>query len=291
MLNLLGKSRSWMLVAVLLLAAGRVEAQSVTLAWDPNSEPALAGYIIGYGTIPGQNQKTVDVGLATQWTLAGFKGGQTYYFRVFAYTTSGARSAPSAEISSTIGGTSNTGNTGGCIGAAPVAGWVCVNGGWVPPDSPLAGGSPAAPEPEPAPAPAPTGCPGSAPGAGWVCQAGNWLPPDSPLLWNAPEPAACPGSSPGVMWKCVDGNWLPPTSPTPPPPPTGTTQCPGSAPGLGWVCQAGNWLPPDHPLRLGGPAPSTPTACPGSSPGLGWLCISGNWIPPDHPLAKRGGGG
>lgn len=275
---------SWIVVAVLLLAAGRAEAQSVTLAWDPNHENDLAGYIVGYGTISGQNQKTVDVGMATQWTVGGLSQGQTYYFRVFAYNTAGARSAPSAEVSTSMPGSGSTPGSGGCIGSAPVAGWVCFNGGWVPPDSPaLSGGTPA---PPPAPAPAPsTGCPGSAPGAGWVCQDGNWLPPDSPLLYSAPTSPSCPGSAPGVMWTCVNGTWVAPTVPAP----TGTTACPGAPPGTGWVCQTGNWLPPDHPLLYTTPPP-TPTACPGLTPGVGWICQDGGWLPPDHPLVRRRGG-
>jgi hypothetical protein len=278
---------SWLVVAVLLLAAGRADAQSVTLAWDPNSENDLAGYIIGYGTIPGQNQKTVDVGMATQWTLAGLSAGKTYYFRVFAYNAAGAKSAPSKEVSTTLPGSSPA--PGGCIGQPPAAGWTCQNGGWLPPDSPLnnGGGSPS-PSPTPAPAPQPSGCPGSAPGAGWVCQDGNWLPPDSPLLYSAPTPPSCPGSAPGVMWTCVNGNWLPPADPQPSGP-SSPTPCPGTAPGVGWVCQSGNWLPPDHPLLLNPPV-ATPTACAGSAPGLGWICQDGNWLPPDHPLVRRSGG-
>lgn len=251
----------WIVVVVLLLTAGRAEAQTVTLAWDSNSEHDLAGYIIGYGTAPGQNQRTVDVGMATQWTVAGLSAGNTYYFRVFAYNNAGAKSAPSREVSTTLPGSTS----GGCIGQPPAKDWRCVNGGWVPPDSPLGngGGSPA-PAPAPAPAPQPSACPGSAPGAGWVCQDGNWLPPDHPLLLNPPPPSV--------------------------PPPSTPTACAGPAPGLGWVCQSGNWLPPDHPLALNPPpAPSTPTACAGSAPGLGWICQDGNWLPPDHPLVRRSG--
>ncbi len=36
----------------LLLVAARVEAASVTLAWDPNSETDLSGYYVGYRTSP-----------------------------------------------------------------------------------------------------------------------------------------------------------------------------------------------------------------------------------------------
>lgn len=266
--NMPGTRRGWMMAAVLLLAVGRAEAQSVTLAWDPNSEPDLAGYVIGYGTAPGQNQATVDVGMATQWTLSGFTSGGTYYFRVYAYNSLGMRSAPSAEVSTTVGGPSS----GGCFGTAPVAGWVCYQGAWIPPDSPLLGG-----QDEPAPAsPTTSSCAGSAPAGGWVCLDGNWLPPDSPLL-----------SAPATQT---------PTAPAPAPAvPSGPTTCAGTSPGLGWVCVSGNWLPPGHPLITSSqtatapaPAPTTPTTCVTPSPGLSWVCLNGNWLPPDHPLLKGG---
>src|SRR5690606_32380125 len=106
--TMLGTSRTWIAAALLLLGAARVEAQSVTLAWDPNTEPDLAGYIIGYGTKPGQNQSMIDVGITTKWTLIGLAPGQTYYFRVYAYNTTGLRSAPSQEVSAAIGGTPTT---------------------------------------------------------------------------------------------------------------------------------------------------------------------------------------
>lgn len=309
--------RRWCVaVALFLMAAARADAQSVTLAWDSNSESDLAGYIIGYGTISGQNQKTVDVGMATQWTVSGLSSGQTYYFRVFAYNTSGAKSAPSQEVSTTTPGSGPT--SGGCIGQPPADGWVCINGGWVPPDSPLNGGG--SPTPEPAPAPAPTGCSGSAPGAGWVCQDGGWLPPDSPLLWGSPTAPACPGSAPGVMWTCVDGvwvappaggcsgpdpfatlgggtcvngGWLPPgmsgsgTPPAPPKAPT-TSNCATPDPFVslgGGTCYNGGWLPPGAPTTGSGT-----TSCSGNSPGLGWICQDGGWLPPGHPLIRRSGG-
>jgi hypothetical protein len=57
-----------------------------------------------------------------------------------------------------------------------------VNGGWVPPDSPLAQGSPSPAPAPPAPAPAsPATCPSVQPAAGWVCVNGGWVPPDHPL--------------------------------------------------------------------------------------------------------------
>jgi hypothetical protein len=88
-------------LAVLLLAA-RVEAASVTLAWDPNSEADLARYYVGYRTSPSGAETLVNVGNVTTWTLTTAAPGSTYYFRIYAENTSGLRSAPSSEVSTTI---------------------------------------------------------------------------------------------------------------------------------------------------------------------------------------------
>lgn len=85
---------------------------------------------------------------------------------------------PSASSSGSTGGSSggstggtsggSTGGTTACTTVQPMTGWVCVNGGWVPPDHPLALG-------------ASTGCATPRPAANWVCVNGGWLPPDHPL--------------------------------------------------------------------------------------------------------------
>lgn len=74
-----------------------------------------------------------------------------------------------------------TPESGECDTAPPGSDWVCTNGGWVPPNHPLAPppGDPA-PAP-PVPIPPATPCPGSAPGPNWVCVNGGWLPPNHPL--------------------------------------------------------------------------------------------------------------
>jgi hypothetical protein len=84
------------------LLASSAEAASVTLAWDPNSEPDLARYYVGYRTSPSGSETLVNVGNVTQWTLTTANPGSTYYFRVYAENTSGLRSAPSTEVSTTI---------------------------------------------------------------------------------------------------------------------------------------------------------------------------------------------
>ena len=88
-------------LAVLLFAA-RVDAATVTLAWDPNSETDLARYYVGYRTSPTGSETLVNVGNVTTWSLTTAVAGSTYYFRVYAENNAGLRSAPSTEVSTTI---------------------------------------------------------------------------------------------------------------------------------------------------------------------------------------------
>lgn len=73
-----------------------------------------------------------------------------------------------------------------CTTPLPAAGWVCVNGGWVPPDHPLAasGGSPPSGGTSGGTTGGSTGgstaCTTPRPGADWVCVNGGWVPPDHP---------------------------------------------------------------------------------------------------------------
>jgi Glucose / Sorbosone dehydrogenase len=98
-------------------------------------------------------------------------------------------------------------DVGRCDSVMPAPDWVCVNGGWVPPDHPLAVG---------APSPPPTGCSSVIlPAADWVCVNGGWVPPDHPLAGSAPRPPSlgCPSVMPAPDWVCVNGGWVPPDHP------------------------------------------------------------------------------
>jgi parallel beta-helix repeat protein len=64
-----------------------------------------------------------------------------------------------------------------CVTPRPATGWLCINGGWVPPDHPLAGTT--------APAPPPPAAPGGCPG---------------------PDPFA---AIPGLVGQCINGGWIP----------------------------------------------------------------------------------
>ena len=67
------------------LAVRHADAASVTLAWDPNNEPDLAGYRLYYGKASGTYKSVIDVGNQTTYTISGLEDGKTYYFAVTAY--------------------------------------------------------------------------------------------------------------------------------------------------------------------------------------------------------------
>jgi len=93
-------------VLLVLTVATAARAESLTVAWDANEESDLAGYLVSWGRSSGATEATVDVGMATTWTMTNAVPGNTYYFRVYAYNTSGEQSLPSAEISVTVAGSS-----------------------------------------------------------------------------------------------------------------------------------------------------------------------------------------
>lgn len=91
-------------------------AGEITLAWDANTEPDLAGYNIYWGLESGRYDGTVDVGsistCATPYdpfkiecceiTLTGFELGKTYYFVATAYDEDDNESGYSEELTYTF---------------------------------------------------------------------------------------------------------------------------------------------------------------------------------------------
>ncbi len=76
-----------------------VQAGSVTVSWDPNTEDDLAGYRVYYGTESRNYQTTLDVGLDTFKVVANLQAGIRYYFAVTAYDTANNESDFSEEVS------------------------------------------------------------------------------------------------------------------------------------------------------------------------------------------------
>ena len=73
-------------------------AAQVTLGWDANTDPAVAGYKLYYGTASRAYGTPVDVGKVTQYTLSGIEEGKNCYFAVTAYDTNRNESAFSTEL-------------------------------------------------------------------------------------------------------------------------------------------------------------------------------------------------
>ncbi len=79
-------------------APGALYGAEVTLTWDANPEPAVAGYRLYYGEASGRYHGAVRVGKTTTYTLSGLREGQTYYVAVTAYDEAGQESGFSAEV-------------------------------------------------------------------------------------------------------------------------------------------------------------------------------------------------
>lgn len=83
----------------------QVAGDTVTLAWDPNTEEDPAGYRVYRGPAPGtytwDPKPTVGVSPAPSYTFTGVAPG-TWYFAVTAFNTSGLESGYSNEVSTTI---------------------------------------------------------------------------------------------------------------------------------------------------------------------------------------------
>ncbi len=98
-------------------------AVHITLAWDPNDEPDVAGYIVYYGRQSRDYDYDVDVGDYNSVTISGLVEDVRYYFAVTAYDSEGNESDFSQEIAyprtttSTFSAsdTSGGGNNRGCF--------------------------------------------------------------------------------------------------------------------------------------------------------------------------------
>ena len=229
-------------------------AVSTTTSLVFDAGPFAHLYDIYFGTVPDPPLLEHDIDLgptvpgggARRYALPLLQPNTVYYWRVVAKTmalqergqvissfaTGTAVPPPPPSPPPAVGPPAQR-PTAVCPSAMPAPGWVCVDGGWVPPDHPLAAGT-AAPPSVPAPgAPPPAGpCPSSQPAPTWVCVNGGWLPPDHPLAVAARTGTPSP----------------PPSPPTSSPPPA--APCATVIPAPDWVCVSGGWLPPDHPLVL-----------------------------------------
>ena len=99
------KGMSKVLASLLLVMAfvASVRAQTnVTLAWNPISDPLVAGFNIHCGEASGVYTNKIDAGNNTSLTISNLTVGATYYFALTTYSAAGAESAMSNEVSYTV---------------------------------------------------------------------------------------------------------------------------------------------------------------------------------------------
>jgi hypothetical protein len=87
--------------AVLLAVSTTLRgASSVTLAWDPNPESDISGYIVYYGNASRSYPYSTNVGNVTTATVYGLQAGLTNYFAITARNSAGLESDFSNEVAS-----------------------------------------------------------------------------------------------------------------------------------------------------------------------------------------------
>jgi len=86
------------LISVLLLFPFGAYGAELSLEWDANTEPDLAGYNIYYGIASGDYSHSIDVGNTTEYTVVNLDAGGTYYLAATAYDQDGNESDYSEEL-------------------------------------------------------------------------------------------------------------------------------------------------------------------------------------------------
>ncbi len=89
----------WAGTALFVTAAVPARAADVTLAWDANTAPVIAGYMLYWGTEPGVYSGNADVGTKTSYVVTGLESDKRYYFTVRSYSSGGTMSPASKEVS------------------------------------------------------------------------------------------------------------------------------------------------------------------------------------------------
>src|SRR5262249_45266176 len=83
-------------------SAVEVAAGPIILAWEASVDTAVRGFILLYGTAPGDYTSSLDVGNTTLWSTTQLTAGTTYYFVVMAYNDVGERSPITDEVNATV---------------------------------------------------------------------------------------------------------------------------------------------------------------------------------------------
>src|SRR5512137_895255 len=94
--------RGFFLLLCAILTPSAVHAAEVNLAWDPNTEPDVAGYKVYYGLGSRNYDHVMDVGNSTSCVVTGLEQGRTYYFAATAVNTANIESDFSNEVSAAL---------------------------------------------------------------------------------------------------------------------------------------------------------------------------------------------
>jgi hypothetical protein len=94
--------RGLFLLVSVFFAPSLAFAGDVTLAWDPNTEPDLAGYRVYYGFGSRNYDHVLNVGNCTSYQVTGLEQGRTYYFAATAVNTANMESDFSNEVSTSL---------------------------------------------------------------------------------------------------------------------------------------------------------------------------------------------
>ena len=84
------------------LASSGIRTESLTLAWDPSTDPSVVGYRLYQGTESQVYTNVLNMNDSVSALIGGLVPGVTYYFAVTAYDETGLESAFSGEISYTV---------------------------------------------------------------------------------------------------------------------------------------------------------------------------------------------
>ena len=77
-------------------------AAQATVAWDPGTDPALAGYKVHWGTVSRNYSWSADAASQTTYTVPSLSEGATYYFAATAYDAGRTESGFSNEVTYTV---------------------------------------------------------------------------------------------------------------------------------------------------------------------------------------------
>jgi hypothetical protein len=199
----------------------------------------------------------------TTWNTAS-AGNGTHTIRAAARDSSG-NARTSSPVTVTVAG--STAQSTACTTPKPVANWVCVGTGWLPPDHPLAIAAGLGNLPSVTPPPAQMASSSSSSSI----SSGTYV-----------SPIPCTTQKPVSNWVCVEGGWLPPDHPLAIAALGGGSSSSGTGSSGSSTSNGGSSNPGNSVVS------NLPYCSFGGSPVAGWVYVSNGWVPPDHPLAVLG---